>query len=106
MKCQLERNVCTLGCYSSLQVIFLFASFSYQHFFCFPNECFCIFGMQQLLTCDLTPSMNEGKGPEKEKYEEKIRRLHLKRVAFRTMWLSAEDYPLLLGSKPSHWFLL
>ncbi|XP_057980369.1 UDP-glycosyltransferase TURAN isoform X2 [Malania oleifera] len=39
-----------------------------------------------------------GKGPEKEKYEGKIRRLHLKRVAFRTMWLSAEDYPLLLGS--------
>ncbi|KAG5545932.1 hypothetical protein RHGRI_018182 [Rhododendron griersonianum] len=39
-----------------------------------------------------------GKGPEKEKYEEKIRKLHLKRVAFRTMWLSAEDYPLLLGS--------
>lgn len=38
-----------------------------------------------------------GKGPEKEKYEEKISRLHLKRVAFRTMWLSAEDYPLLLG---------
>ena len=62
--------------------------------------------MQQRLACDPTPSMNEGKGPEKEKYEEKIRRLHLKRVAFRTMWLSAEDYPLLLGSKPSHWFLL
>ncbi|OWM85656.1 UDP-glycosyltransferase TURAN isoform X1 [Punica granatum] len=39
-----------------------------------------------------------GKGPEKEKYEEKIRALDLKRVAFRTMWLSAEDYPLLLGS--------
>ncbi|KAI4330165.1 hypothetical protein MLD38_028468 [Melastoma candidum] len=39
-----------------------------------------------------------GKGPEKEKYEQKIRRLNLKRVAFRTMWLSAEDYPLLLGS--------
>ncbi|KAJ9159770.1 hypothetical protein P3X46_025247 [Hevea brasiliensis] len=39
-----------------------------------------------------------GKGPEKETYEEKIRKLHLKRVAFRTMWLSAEDYPLLLGS--------
>ena len=38
-----------------------------------------------------------GKGPEKQKYEEKISRLHLKRVAFRTMWLSAEDYPLLLG---------
>lgn len=40
---------------------------------------------------------NEGKGPNKEKYEEKIRRLKLNRVAFRTMWLSAEDYPLLLG---------
>ncbi|KAE8694432.1 Chitobiosyldiphosphodolichol beta-mannosyltransferase [Hibiscus syriacus] len=39
-----------------------------------------------------------GKGPEKGKYEEKIKRLNLKCVAFRTMWLSAEDYPLLLGS--------
>lgn len=46
---------------------------------------------------DLRSIFHEGKGPEKEKYEEKIRRLHLKRVAFRTMWLSAEDYPLLLG---------
>ncbi|RZC94544.1 hypothetical protein C5167_026275 [Papaver somniferum] len=39
-----------------------------------------------------------GKGPEREKYEEQIKRLRLKRVAFRTMWLAAEDYPLLLGS--------
>lgn len=39
-----------------------------------------------------------GKGPEKEEYEKKIRALNLKRVAFRTMWLSAEDYPLLLGT--------
>ncbi|KAL8121800.1 UDP-glycosyltransferase TURAN-like [Apium graveolens] len=39
-----------------------------------------------------------GKGPEKQKYEDKLRKLKLKRVAFRTMWLSAEDYPLLLGS--------
>lgn len=38
-----------------------------------------------------------GKGPEKRKYEEQIKRLNLRRVAFRTMWLSAEDYPLLLG---------
>lgn len=38
-----------------------------------------------------------GKGPEKQKYEEKLRKLKLKRVAFRTTWLSAEDYPLLLG---------
>lgn len=39
-----------------------------------------------------------GKGPEKEKYEQKLMKLNLKRVAFRTMWLSAEDYPKLLGS--------
>nr|XP_016453829.1 PREDICTED: UDP-glycosyltransferase TURAN-like isoform X2 [Nicotiana tabacum] len=39
-----------------------------------------------------------GKGPEKEKYEQKIAKLNLKRVAFRTMWLAPEDYPLLLGS--------
>ncbi|MQL70200.1 hypothetical protein Taro_002511, partial [Colocasia esculenta] len=39
-----------------------------------------------------------GKGPEREKYEEQIKKLKLRRVAFRTMWLSAEDYPLLLGS--------
>jgi beta-1,4-mannosyltransferase len=39
-----------------------------------------------------------GKGPEKAKYEAKIKTLKLKRVAFRTMWLSADDYPLLLGS--------
>jgi beta-1,4-mannosyltransferase len=30
-------------------------------------------------------------------YEERIRKLRLQRVAFRTMWLSAEDYPRLLG---------
>ncbi|KAJ3673666.1 hypothetical protein LUZ60_005658 [Juncus effusus] len=39
-----------------------------------------------------------GKGPDRKKYEEKIKRLKLRRVAFRTMWLSAEDYPILLGS--------
>ncbi|XP_074317204.1 UDP-glycosyltransferase TURAN [Silene latifolia] len=39
-----------------------------------------------------------GKGPEKEIYEQKIKKLNLRRVAFRTMWLSAEDYPMLLGS--------
>lgn len=31
-------------------------------------------------------------------YEERIRKLRLRRVAFRTMWLSAEEYPLLLGN--------
>ncbi|KAL8491041.1 hypothetical protein ACS0TY_022891 [Phlomoides rotata] len=39
-----------------------------------------------------------GKGPKKEKYEQKTRELRLRCVAFRTMWLSAEDYLLLLGS--------
>lgn len=39
-----------------------------------------------------------GKGPQKAMYEEKIVKLRLKRVAFRTIWLEAEDYPLLLGS--------
>lgn len=41
--------------------------------------------------------LHEGKGPQKEKYEEKLRMLRLKCVAFCTMWLSAEDYPRLLG---------
>jgi hypothetical protein len=39
----------------------------------------------------------EGKGPDRKKYEERIKRLNLRRVAFRTMWLASEDYPLLLG---------
>ncbi|KAI3900689.1 hypothetical protein MKW98_009299 [Papaver atlanticum] len=42
-------------------------------------------------------------GPEKEKkHEEQIKRLPLKRVAFRTMSLAAEDYPLLLGLSRSN----
>ncbi|KAG6545369.1 hypothetical protein Mapa_013218 [Marchantia paleacea] len=39
-----------------------------------------------------------GKGPMRAFYEDQIRKLRLRRVAFRTMWVSAEDYPLLLGS--------
>ncbi|CAM6097512.1 unnamed protein product [Calypogeia fissa] len=39
-----------------------------------------------------------GKGPMRAQYEEQIRKLRLRRVAFRTMWVSSEDYPLLLGS--------
>eukprot|EP00897_Mesotaenium_endlicherianum_P010120 jgi/Mesen1/9136/ME000058S08636 len=38
-----------------------------------------------------------GKGPQKEEYERRIRRLRLQRVAFRTMWLPPADYPRLLG---------
>ncbi|KAL5679382.1 hypothetical protein ACJX0J_005767, partial [Zea mays] len=39
-----------------------------------------------------------GKGPDRKKYEVQIKRLKLRRVALRTMWLASEDYPLLLGS--------
>ncbi|PWZ15466.1 UDP-glycosyltransferase TURAN, partial [Zea mays] len=39
-----------------------------------------------------------GKGPDRKKYEDQIKRLKLRRVALRTMWLASEDYPLLLGT--------
>ncbi|CAB4399266.1 UDP-Glycosyltransferase/glycogen phosphorylase [Rhizophagus irregularis] len=39
-----------------------------------------------------------GKGPLKEKYEKEISKMSMRRVRIITMWLSAEDYPLLLGS--------
>lgn len=39
-----------------------------------------------------------GKGPQKAFYEEQMQQLHLQHVAFRTLWLEASDYPLLLGS--------
>ena len=39
-----------------------------------------------------------GKGPQKAFYEEKMQQLGLQHVAFRTLWLEASDYPLLLGS--------
>lgn len=38
-----------------------------------------------------------GKGPQKAMYLERMRALSLQRVAFRTLWLDPEDYPLLLG---------
>lgn len=39
-----------------------------------------------------------GKGPQRAKYKELMRRLDLLRVAFRTAWLEAADYSLLLGA--------
>ena len=39
-----------------------------------------------------------GKAPQRAHYERRLRGLDLRRVAFRTVWLSAEDYPRLLGS--------
>ncbi|KAA6426965.1 MAG: glycosyltransferase domain-containing protein [Trebouxia sp. A1-2] len=39
-----------------------------------------------------------GKGPQKAMYEEKMQQMRLHHVAFRTLWLEASDYPLLLGS--------
>ncbi|HEX9444938.1 MAG TPA: glycosyltransferase [Candidatus Binatia bacterium] len=37
-----------------------------------------------------------GEGPLRRAYEERIARLDLERVLIRTLWLSPEDYPLLL----------
>ncbi|KAJ2846470.1 hypothetical protein IWW36_004340 [Coemansia brasiliensis] len=39
-----------------------------------------------------------GKGPLRKYYEQEISRLQLQNVGIATAWLSAEDYPLLLGS--------
>ncbi|KAI9226343.1 MAG: hypothetical protein DHS80DRAFT_27900 [Piptocephalis tieghemiana] len=39
-----------------------------------------------------------GKGPMKEAYEERIRRVRWERVRITTVWLEADDYPRLLGS--------
>ena len=95
----MESNMCTRGCCSSLQVIMhqyvciYVQACSHTHTHIYISETSVL--MQTPF--DSGSIFHEGKGPEKEKYEEKIRRLHLKRVAFRTMWLSAEDYPLLLG---------
>ena len=39
-----------------------------------------------------------GKGPLRALYEEQIGRLALRNIHLRTLWLKAEDYPLLLGA--------
>ena len=39
-----------------------------------------------------------GKGPQREHYQRQMAGLRLQHVAFRTLWLEAQDYPLLLGS--------
>lgn len=39
-----------------------------------------------------------GKGPQKAMYERNMQQLDLQHVAFRTAWLEAADYPILLGS--------
>ena len=39
-----------------------------------------------------------GKGPQREHYQRRMAALRLQHVAFRTLWLEAQDYPLLLGS--------
>lgn len=39
-----------------------------------------------------------GKGPQRAAYEARIAKLAMKRVAVRTLWLAAADYPLMLGS--------
>lgn len=39
-----------------------------------------------------------GKGPQKAEYETKMKALGLKHVAFRTLWLAMDDYPVVVGS--------
>ena len=39
-----------------------------------------------------------GKGPQHAMYELRMQQLDLQHVAFRTAWLEAADYPILLGS--------
>ena len=39
-----------------------------------------------------------GRGPQRTEFEARMKSLHLSFVAFRTVWLAPEDYPLLLGS--------
>lgn len=39
-----------------------------------------------------------GKGPEKDMYERRIKRMTLKAVKIETRWLEAADYPILMGS--------
>lgn len=39
-----------------------------------------------------------GKGPLKKHYEDIIASLHLEHILILQVWLSAEDYPLLLGN--------
>ncbi len=39
-----------------------------------------------------------GKGPLKAMYEQRMRELDLRHVAFRTVWLQQADYPVLLGA--------
>ena len=42
--------------------------------------------------------LSKGKGPLREYYSELMTQNKLEYVSMLTMWLSAEDYPLLLGS--------
>jgi beta-1,4-mannosyltransferase len=39
-----------------------------------------------------------GKGPLRESYEKRIRGMNLRLIGIHTLWVSSEDYPLLLGS--------
>jgi beta-1,4-mannosyltransferase len=39
-----------------------------------------------------------GQGPLRDRYQQEIARLRLKKVHLRTLWLAPEDYPLMLGA--------
>ena len=52
----------------------------------------CVFDVRDLLV------VVTGKGPLKAEFESRARALRLTRVAFRTAWLAAGDYPKLLAA--------
>ena len=52
---------------------------------------------QMKINVHFTESMYAGKGPLKQYYEKEIARKNFQYVTISTLWLSAEDYPVLLG---------
>ena len=48
-----------------------------------------------------SPPPSLGKGPLREHYQKIIAQKNLSHVTIHTLWLSAEDYPLLLGMATS-----
>ncbi len=49
------------------------------------------------MSCDLHSP--PGKGPLREHYEQCIAKKNFSHVTIKTIWLSAEDYPLMLGER-------
>jgi beta-1,4-mannosyltransferase len=57
--------------------------------------------LQRLRTAQAPPFavvLLTGRGPLREHYEARLKQLGLRLIAVRSLWVSAEDYPLLLGA--------